>query len=244
VVALGDSGAGVLGTSNTNDGVAGRSTSAFGVFGASTRGVGVRAVSEADRPALEAQAKGKGSGVVALCNDSDGVFGQSGTGVGVHGKGGRLAGFFEGDVEITGDLQLPNADCAEDFDIAPFELVEPGSVMVLGSDEGALYVSQQPYDKRVAGVVSGAGKYKPGIVLDKRNSLDVRRPIALLGKVYCKVDACYGQIEVGDLLTTSATPGHAMKAADPSRAFGAVIGKSLRRFSEGQGLIPILIALQ
>jgi hypothetical protein len=62
--------------------------------------------------------------------------------------------------------------------------------------------------------------------------------------VYCKVDADYGQIEVGDLLTTSATPGHAMKATDPSQAFGAVIGKALRPLKEGQALIPILIAMQ
>ena len=69
-------------------------------------------------------------------------------------------------------------------------------------------------------------------------------PIALMGKVYCKVDASYGAIEVGDLLTTSPTPGHAMKADDPLKAFGAVIGKALQPLELGQGLIPILIALQ
>ncbi len=51
-------------------------------------------------------------------------------------------------------------------------------------------------------------------------------------------------IEIGDLLTTSATPGHAMKATDPHKAFGAVIGKALRPLDRGQGLIPVLIALQ
>jgi hypothetical protein len=35
-----------------------------------------------------------------------------------------------------------------------------------------------------------------------------------------------------------------MKAADPSRAFGSVIGKALRRLAAGRGLIPILVALQ
>jgi hypothetical protein len=64
------------------------------------------------------------------------------------------------------------------------------------------------------------------------------------GKVFCKVDAQYGAIEVGDLLTTSSTPGHATKTNDPLKAFGAVIGKALRPPTEGQGLIPILIALQ
>jgi len=49
---------------------------------------------------------------------------------------------------------------------------------------------------------------------------------------------------VGDLLTSSPTPGHAMKASDPAEAFRAVVGKSLRPLKEAQGLIPILIALQ
>jgi hypothetical protein len=81
-------------------------------------------------------------------------------------------------------------------------------------------------------------------VLDRRERAQNRKSIALLGKVYCKVDAAYSPIEVGDLLTTSPTRGHAMKAADPLKAFGAVIGKALRPLEIGHGLIPILIALQ
>jgi hypothetical protein len=69
-------------------------------------------------------------------------------------------------------------------------------------------------------------------------------PVALTGKAFCKVDAKYAPIEVGDLLTTSPTPGHAMKASDPLKAFGAVIGKALCPLKEGTSLIPILIALQ
>jgi hypothetical protein len=49
---------------------------------------------------------------------------------------------------------------------------------------------------------------------------------------------------VGDLLTTSDTPGHAMKTIDPLKAFGAVIGKALTPMDAGRGLIPILVALQ
>jgi len=65
-----------------------------------------------------------------------------------------------------------------------------------------------------------------------------------LGKAYCKIDARYAEIQVGDLLTSSPLIGHAMKATDSARAFGAVIGKALRPLENGQGLIPILIALQ
>lgn len=43
---------------------------------------------------------------------------------------------------------------------------------------------------------------------------------------------------------TSAIPGHAMRAGDPLRALGAVIGKALKPLQSGRGLIPILIALQ
>ena len=110
--------------------------------------------------------------------------------------------------------------------------------------EGVLRESRDAYDKKVAGVVSGGGDYKHALVLDKRSSDEGRVPVALMGKVYCKVDARYSPIEVGDLLTTSPTPGHAMKAAESERAFGSVIGKALRPLAGSKGLIPILIALQ
>jgi hypothetical protein len=154
----------------------------------------------------------------------------------------QFAGLFDGNVQVNGDIFLPGADCAEQFDVNDEEHIEPGDVLVI-DQEGALRRSRQAYDKKVAGVVSGAGDYKPGIVLDKRNQSS-RLPVALLGKVFCKVDAQYAPIEVGDLLTSSSTPGCAMKAGDPVRAFGAVIGKALRPLMAGQGLIPILIALQ
>lgn len=143
----------------------------------------------------------------------------------------------------AGDIVLRNADCAEDFDVAEPDGVEPGSVLVLDA-EGGLRHSREPYDRRVAGVVSGAGGYSPGIVLDRQGSADGRAPVALVGKVYCKVDAGPEGIAVGDLLTTSGTPGHAMKASDRSRAFGSVLGKALRSAGPGQSLIPILVALQ
>jgi hypothetical protein len=142
-----------------------------------------------------------------------------------------------------GDIRLLGADCAEDFDVSDAEAAEPGTVMVI-DQEGALTPSEQPYDKRVAGVISGAEGFKSGIIFDKQQSEAERMPVALMGKVGCKVDAQYSPIEVGDLLTTSPTPGHAMKAVDHSRAFGATIGKALRPLRAGNGIIPTLIALQ
>ena len=143
----------------------------------------------------------------------------------------------------AGDIILSNSDCAEDFYISDLQNAEPGTVMVL-EQEGMLRQSSIAYDKKVAGVISGAGDCKPGIVLDKRPSQSNRRPVALMGKVFCKVDVYTAAVEVGDLLTTSSTEGHAMKVEDASRAFGAVIGKALRRLKVGKGLIPILVTLQ
>jgi hypothetical protein len=149
-----------------------------------------------------------------------------------------------GNISVSGDIQLIGADCAEVFDLGDGLIaVEPGTVMVIDQD-GKLQISEEAYDRKVAGVVAGAGDYRPGIVLGKSVLQAQKPPIALVGRVYCKVDASYGTIAVGDLLTTSPTPGHAMKVVDPLRAFGAVIGKALAPFGSGQSLIPILVALQ
>ncbi|MDX3534324.1 hypothetical protein PV721_08065 [Streptomyces sp. MB09-01] len=148
-------------------------------------------------------------------------------------------------IEAGGDITLANADCAEEFeaDTSTSQLILPGSVVALG-DEGCLQLSTCAYDKRVVGVVSGAGDYKPGLVLDRKGAESGRIAVALMGKVSCQVDATRSAVEVGDLLTTSPTPGHAMKADDSSRAFGAVIGKALRPLQGGKDLVPILVALQ
>jgi hypothetical protein len=127
--------------------------------------------------------------------------------------------------------------------VSPGEDVEPGTVMVLDED-GSLRTSDVPYDTKVAGVISGAGIWRPGLVLDRQPVRDRRLPLALVGKVYCKVDATYSAVVTGDLLTTSPTPGHAMKVGEPLRAFGAVMGKALQSLSEGRGLLPILVCLQ
>ncbi|MDR7665921.1 hypothetical protein RG963_09080 [Methanosarcina sp. Z-7115] len=149
-----------------------------------------------------------------------------------------------GDLKVTGDVILTGgADCAEDFEISSLDPVEPGTVMTL-NDDGKLVQSKQPYDKKVAGVVSGAGDLKPGLILRRQQGHLNRVPLALIGRANCKIDADYASIEVGDLLTTSLTPGHAMKADNPVKAFGAVIGKALRSLKTGRELIPILIALQ
>jgi hypothetical protein len=213
------------GVAGINDGPQGGA--AAGVWGESRNWEGVHGVSH-----------GQAGGVAGI-NDNPqggpGIWGQSTNGE---------AGHFQGNVTVTGDIYLPGADCAEDFDIGGRGDPGPGTVMVIHED-GKLQESLHAYDKRVAGVLSGAGSHRSGIVLDKHQaSVGMRKALALVGKAYCKVDADYAPVEVGDLLTTSPTPGHAMKASDPLKAFGAVIGKALCSLPDGQGLIPVLVALQ
>jgi hypothetical protein len=260
---------GVYGHSSSANGGAGVMGEAVGVgvYGKSDTSYGVQGECTSETQGGGVQGKAFGPGVVGESRTWHGTYGTTasttggagirgehtaggfgvsgesgGSGVGVHGKGGRLAALFEGDVEVTGDIRLLNADCAEDFDVEA-EGVEPGTVLVI-ADEGRLRCSREPYDRRVAGVVSGAGGHRPGLVLDNQGRSPTRRPLAMVGKVFCKVDASHGPIEVGDLLTTSATPGHAMAARDRERMMGAVIGKALRPLPAGRSLIPILIGLQ
>jgi hypothetical protein len=237
------SGVGLRGDSNSGNGVQGRSGSGVAVRGDSDSFLGVFGRSNTNDGIQGRSAAHDHAGVSAI-NESNGF------GLFASSDGGGLAGVFNGgvkvsgNIEVTGDVTLTNGqDVAEDFEIQSANNVKPGLVMVLDSN-GKLHPCQEPYDKKVAGVIAGAGECKPGIVLGKAPSMKTGLPIALLGKTYCRVDAGYGPIGIGDLLTTSATIGHAMKADDQLKAFGAVIGKALRPLAAGQALIPILIALQ
>jgi len=244
VASRSEGGRGVVGYSKTLDGVQGTSQGGTGIFGEGPQ-YGVHGKSGAGSAVYGEQTEG-GDGVTGRSATGTGVAGVSSRGTGVYGRCDSdfgKAALFEGNVEVTGDICLKNADCAEDFDVAD-EIVEPGSVMVV-QDDGSLRECESAYDKRVAGVASGAGRYRPALVLDHRNDDPGRRlPIALVGKVYCKVDATFGAIEAGDLLTTSPTRGHAMKAMNREAAFGTVIGKALQALPSGTGLIPVLVALQ
>jgi hypothetical protein len=152
-------------------------------------------------------------------------------------------------LEISG-----GADFAENFDInlettegeKLTAKAEAGLVVSIDPDNpGKLKLSAQPYDRRVAGIISGAGGVKPGLMMSQAGTLaDGQHPVALTGRVYCWVDAAEGAVEPGDLLTTSSTPGHAMKAIDPARAHGTIIGKAMTGLKRGKGLVLVLVTLQ
>lgn len=144
----------------------------------------------------------------------------------------------------SGDIEFFNADFAEEFDIDldALDAAIPGAVMVLGAS-GEAELCTEEYSSAAVGVVAGGGPYKPALILDKKGG-EQRRPIALIGKVGCLADATDAPIRVGDLLTTSSTPGHARVVTDRSRALGAVIGKALSPLDEGTGMIRVLVTLQ
>jgi hypothetical protein len=141
----------------------------------------------------------------------------------------------------TGDIRLQSADIAEQFDVGPAALT-PGTVVAF-RDEETVVQTTEAYDPRVVGVIAGAGSYAPAMVLGCA-ARETRQSVSVLGKAFCLVDASYGSIQAGDLLVASPTAGHAMRAGDHARAFGASLGKALRELDSGRGLIPVLINLR
>ncbi len=136
------------------------------------------------------------------------------------------------------------SDLAEPFPMQD-ETVEKGSVVVIDeAHPGRLKRSTRAYDKRVAGIVSGANGINPGIALQQDGALEGGQNVALSGRVYVEADTSNGEIEAGDMLTSSDTPGHAMKATDRERAQGAVIGKAMSPLHVKEGSVLVLVTLQ
>ncbi|MGA2244073.1 MAG: hypothetical protein ABSH48_03650 [Verrucomicrobiota bacterium] len=136
------------------------------------------------------------------------------------------------------------SDLAEPFKLGEAEIAK-GSVVVIDKEHpGALKLSSIAYDKTVAGIVSGANGINPGIALHQEGVLEGGQNIALSGRVYVQADASNGAIEPGDLLTTSSTPGSAMKVTDFSRAQGAILGKAMTALDQGNGMVLVLVSLQ
>jgi len=145
-------------------------------------------------------------------------------------------------LEITG-----GSDLAEHFNINAGERTpEPGMLVSIDpANPGELVLSTRAYDRTAAGVISGAGGVNPGMMMGQHGSIaDGEHPVALTGRVFCHVDAGFGAIEPGDLITTSPTPGHGMKVGDHARAQGAIVGKAMTSLAEGRGLVLVLVSLQ
>ena len=142
-------------------------------------------------------------------------------------------------LRITG-----GCDLAEPFQMSHKD-IPSGAVVVIDEEHpGQLKMSEGAYDNRVAGIVSGANGVKAGITLHQEGLIDGGKNVALTGRVYVQADASACAIKPGDLLTTSDTPGHAMKVTDHAKAQGAILGKAMTGLKEGRGMVLVLVTLQ
>ena len=144
-------------------------------------------------------------------------------------------------LEITG-----GSDLAEPFEVADNESIAPGMVVAIDpANPGQLRIADKAYDRTVAGIVSGANGINPGMTMSQTGTAaEGAFPVALTGRVYALADTSNGRIQPGDLLTTSQTPGHAMKVTDYSKAQGAILGKAMSSLGHGKGFVLVLVTLQ
>jgi hypothetical protein len=177
--------------------------------------------------------------------------GQHSNAFGDGGSGGtQLMKLDPNGLTAAGRIITPVLEITGGNDVAePFLMSQPdipkGSVVVIDQEHTEqLTLSREAYDTRVAGVVSGANGINAGISLSRSDAPAGAQNVALSGRVYVLADATSNAIKPGDLLTTSDTPGHAMKVTDYTRAQGAVIGKAMSALKDGMGMVLVLVTLQ
>ena len=213
-----------------------------GVYGRSTNGVGVYGRSD------ENSGSWTSAGVLGwgYANPGGKFFSYSGNPIEAwedqYGDGYNLNLRFKvtygGNVYADGTYQSPASDFAEMLPAA--EGLNPGDVLIIGQD-GKLVCSTQPFQTSVVGVYSTHPGFVGGQPVE--GDLPDRVPLAVVGVVPVKVSAENGAVVPGDLLVTSSTLGHAMKAS-PNPPVGTVIGKALGTLAEGKGVIQMLVTLQ
>jgi hypothetical protein len=129
--------------------------------------------------------------------------------------------------------------------IAQVEPSEQGDVMVIDPDHPeTVRKSQGAYEPNILGVITvhGTGNNNCGADEDCDRTNDPRwANVGMLGQVEVKVSLENGPIEIGDRLTTSSTPGVAMKATQA----GQIIGRALRAYHGEQiaGTTPKVMTL-
>ncbi|MBE0636166.1 hypothetical protein IH601_09230 [Candidatus Bipolaricaulota bacterium] len=232
------SGNGLSGRSDTNDGVVGvtLSPTKSGIWGHSVAGVGV------------AGSSGTNDGVVGTTQAAgkSGVYGWSDQGIGVSAYSVNGTALYVNGTSIFrkyASFEGGHGDIAENYRAG--EPVTAGDVVII-SEGMTLVLSREAYDTRVAGIIAGDPSLRLGGGVPDSEGV----PLAIVGRVPCRVDASYGAIQAGDLLVTSPTPGHAMKAEPllldtiPLHRPGTILGKALESLSEGIGVIEVLVTLQ
>lgn len=148
--------------------------------------------------------------------------------------GSSTAGTITGNWSLSAGSKMQatySADLAEWY--TSDNQYEPGTVLVFAGDAETTTTNLFG-DSRVAGVVSTDPAYTMNAHLQEKGTAVC---IALQGRVPCKV---VGRVKKGDLLTTSAIPGHAAKAVDPK--VGTIIGKALEdKDTSEAGVIEVAV---
>jgi hypothetical protein len=128
-------------------------------------------------------------------------------------------------------------------EVPPGRLVETLAASELGAlDPGDVVVADASVSGRVRRCNVASDGAVVGVVQEVATDGEPKVAVVFSGFASCRVDAQYGPIQVGDLLVTSPTPGHAMKATAPR--IGAVIGKALEPLEAGTGTIRLLVTLR
>ncbi len=149
---------------------------------------------------------------------------------------------FSGTIHLKSSIdghEFP-ANIVENFVVDDVEYISPGDLLVI-SEEGnsVLTRARTPYNRAVIGVVAG----NPVMSIDNTRQEQPVYPLAITGKVFCKVDARQKPVRPGDLIVTSSTPGCGMVGViDSFEKIGTVIGKALDSLEDGIGLIPVFIS--
>jgi hypothetical protein len=120
--------------------------------------------------------------------------------------------------------------------LAVSEPVAEGDVLVMDAND-AYRPSAFAEDATVVGVVGS----RPALLAGRRIA-ENGAAVVVTGITTVKVDATWGAIERGDLLVSSPTRGHAMRADDPPP--GTILGKALESFAGGTGTIRVLVMLR
>ncbi len=127
----------------------------------------------------------------------------------------------------------------EYFEVDEAEYITPGDILAVSeSGNSILSRSRAKYNPAVIGVVSG----NPLITINNSGKEEKVYPVALAGKVLCRIDARNNPVKPGDLIVSSDTPGCGMCGKiDSFDKTGTVIGKALSGLSDGIDLIPVFI---
>ena len=150
-------------------------------------------------------------------------------------------------LEVNGDalvkvLHILGNDRAERFLTTTHQPLPAGTVAVFDETQpGKIRPCTKAYDRKRTGIVSdlsGTGKYRPGIIHEQENTKG-GSPVALDGRVEV---LAVGPIAVGDYLTTSHVPSHAMKAKNRRKSYGAVLGQAITPLAKGErGKVEMMV---